>query len=138
MITNSKKDKVEKTKKNSHNNFNIILPNDKIEILPIYMNTNTATNLNYNKINNSCDGLNNIKGNNRFKKVNINSTKTSNNNTNREILNFRNNKNRKKRNVNNIEKKKDDYNDYHNDENNPEMYFFNIIKMIQRSKNNIL
>ena len=136
LLANSIKDKKEKNKKNSYNNYNIILPKDRIEIFPIYMNTtnfnSNKTNIKY-KINNSCEGLNNIKGNNIFQKSNINSNKISKNNTNRQTLNFINDKNKKNGKVNNTEKKNEN-----NDEKNPEIYFFNIIKMIQKSKNSVL
>ena len=134
LKTNPKKDKMEKNKNNSHNKYSIILPNDQVEIFPIYINTNTHQILNFNNTNlkyekkNSYSGLNNIKINNIFKKQS--SYKTSRKNTNRGTLNFTNYKNKKKENDNNIDKNNDKEN-----ANNPEEHFFNIIKMIQKSKN---
>ena len=150
LITNSIKDKIENNKNKPLNKYEIILPNNKVEIFPLYINTNTNLNSNKKnkkyKINNSCDGLNN-KGSIILKKGGK-TYKTSRNNTNRDITNCLTDKNKINEDNNNLNQNKDkennDINDKNenndnkdNSENNPEIYFFSIIKMIQKSKNSV-
>ena len=121
--------------------YNLIIPNDKMVLFPLNINTSDSTGtyvnskkiINYN-INKSCDGLNNINNNsiskNLYKKVSINLNITSRNNTNRESTNFMTDKNK-------INEEDNKYRDKDNIENNPEMNFFDIVKLIQKSKNSI-
>ena len=126
----------EKMNKNE-NKCNIILQNEKIKIFPLNLKTNK--NIKYN-INKSCDLLNNINNNNikgkkLYKKVAINLNNTSRNNSNRENINFFTEKNKKiekeKNNSKNKNKKEED------DDISPEIQFFNIVKLIQKSKNSV-
>ena len=141
FITNSIKEKKNKNESSLKSKCNLIIPNDKMVLFPLNINTSGSTGtyanskkiINYN-INKSCDGLNNINNNsiskNLYKKVSINLNSTSRNNTNRESTNFMTDKNK-------INEEENKYRDKDNIENNPEMNFFDIVKLIQKSKNSI-
>ena len=126
VVPNEIREKINK----NENKCDIISPNKNIKIFPI----NSKKNIKYN-INKSCDTFNNInnniKGKKIYKKVGINLNNTSRNNSNRENLNFFTDKNKKIENEKilgeNKEKEDDDI--------SPEMNFFNIVKLIQKSKN---
>jgi hypothetical protein len=124
---NAIKERVKESKKlGLTNNYDIILSENKIKIFPLNDNKNINKKNNKFKFNNSCDGLNNIKGQNLFKKVAINLNTTSRNNTNRDSTNFITDKNKVNEEENIL--------GYNKDENNPEINFFNIVKLIQKSK----
>ena len=125
VVPNEIREKINK----NENKCDIISPNKNIKIFPI----NSKKNIKYN-INKSCDTFNNInnniKGKKIYKKVGINLNNTSRNNSNRENLNFFTDKNKKIENdkILNENKEKED------DDISPEMNFFNIVKLIQKSK----
>ena len=128
----------EKMNKNE-NKCDIILQNEKIKIFPLNLKTNK--NIKYN-INKSCDLLNNINNNNNikgkklYKKVAINLNNTSRNSSNRENINFFTDKNKKiEKEKNNSKNKNKNEEDDHNI--SPEIQFFNIVKLIQKSKNSV-
>ena len=124
---NAIKERVKQSKKlGLTNNYDIILSENKIKIFPLNDNKNVNKKINKYKFNNSCDGLNNIKGQNLFKKVAINLNTMSRNNTNRESTNIMTDKNK----IN----EEENFCGYNKDENNPEINFFNIVKLIQKSK----
>ena len=131
------KEKIENNKNNTQKKYDIFFPSDKVDIYPLYINTNTSVNTNKKNIkrkiiNNSCDGLNNNKGKIIFKKNNIISDQTSKNNTNRGNKNYITDKNKITENESNIGSNKDKENI-----DNPETYFFNIVQMIQKCKNSV-
>lgn len=136
LIANCLKEKINRIDASKNlvqsNNYDIILPNDKIELFPLNINKSINKKINKYKINNSCDGLNNNnKESNLYKKVAINLNNTSRNNTNRESTNFMTDKNK----IN-----EEDYNTVQNRDNFdncPELNFFNIVKLIQKSKNSV-
>ena len=114
-------------------NYNIILPNEKIDIIPININKKIIKNKSYN----SCNNLNNnIKPQNSYKNslFNINNN-TSRNNTNVEnttyFTNFFTDKNKLNDEEINTISNKD------NLENNPELNFFSIVNLIQKNKNSV-
>ena len=124
---NAIKERMKQSKKlGLTNNYDIILSENKIKIFPLNDNKNVNKKINKYKFNNSCDGLNNIKGQNLFKKVAINLNTMSRNNTNRESTNIMTDKNK----IN----EEENFCGYNKDENNPEINFFNIVKLIQKSK----
>ena len=126
LLGNAIKEKMSEFKKIGQTNYDIVLSENKIKIFPLNHNKNANKKNNRYKINNSCDGLNNIQGQNLYKKVAININNTSRNNTNRDSTNFMTDKNK----VN-----EEEYNTVIiKDENNPEIHFFNIVKLIQKSK----
>ena len=114
-------------------NYNIILPNEKIDINDININKQIIKNKSYN----SCNNLNNnIKPQNSYKNslFNINNN-TSRNNTNVEnttyFTNFFTDKNKlNDEEINTISNKE-------NLDNNPELNFFSIVKLIQKNKNSV-
>ena len=125
----------EKNKKNDlnnnlvKNNYDIILSNDKINSFNINISKKINKYKTHNSYNNLKNKINEI--NSYQKKVfNINSN-TSRNNTYRESTNFMTDKNKINEEENNTVQIKD------NIDNNPEMNFFNIIKLIQKSKNEV-
>ena len=134
LITNAIKEKMIKNENETKSNCDNNIVNDKKEMFPLNINSNSKKIIKYN-INNSCEGLNNITlGKNLYKKVSINLNNTSRNNTNRE---------RESTNFFTEKRMIEDENiplqnkDKENIENNPEMDFFNIVKLIQKSKNSV-
>ena len=127
LIINSIKEKMNRIENSLLNKCDIIMPNDKIKIFPLNIDTSNSTCLNANSkkmikynIHNSCDLNNSSRNNtNRDRERNIIITDKS-------KINEKDNK---------IFQNKDK--DQNNMGNNPEIDFFNIVKLIQRSKNSI-
>ena len=111
---------------------NIILPNDKIDLISININKKIIKNKTYNSCHSLCNNINNQ---NSYKSIfyNINSN-TSRNNTNVEsttyFTNFITDKNKLNEEEINTIQNKDNLD-------NPELNFFSIVKLIQKNKNTV-
>ena len=130
LLENAIKERMKEYKKlKQTKNYNIIFADNKIKIVPSTSNKNMNKKINKSKSNISVDGLNNIKGQNLYKNAPAKIDNTSRNNTNRESIIFMSDKKIINEEENDIMQSKD--------ENNPEIIFFNIVKLIQKSKNSV-